>query len=719
MKRGFVLLTACWGITAFLVAQSHWESIILAGNQWRYLPATSSPPADWYIPAFNDSSWSIGPGGFGYGDDDDSTVIPPVNSVYLRINFQLEDKSIVEQLLLDIDYDDAFIAYLNGNEVARSYNVSDDPPLYNSSLTEWHEAAMYLGGQPERHEIPLNTLINGKNTLAVQILNYSIESSDLTGQVFLNAKINSPDILFNNIPEWFNEPVTFDDSNLPLIIINTLGQEIPDEPKIEVHMGIINNAGRMNKKNDPFNDYDGKIAIEIRGSSSQMYEKKNYTFETRTSTGENNNIPLLGIPAENDWVLHGPYSDKTLMRNALTFYLGNQMGRWAPRTRFCELYINDDYRGVYVLMEKIKRDSNRVNISKLNWDEVSGNDLTGGYILSIDRPENCWISPYKAMYHGGNVEINYIYPDYSDMPYQQRQYIRNYVTSFETALIGSDYRDPVIGYRAYINVNSFIDYFLINELNRNVDAYRLSAFFYKDKDEKLTMGPLWDYNLAFGNADYYEAFDPRGWVIHGAYAGIYMIDFPFWWNRLRSDDFFNTEMKKRWQYLRQGPFNRDHIFEVIDSLTTLLNDAKDRNYYRFPVFGQYIWPNYFIGQTYEEEINFMKDWITQRLDWMDLQIELINQVDEIEIANAYETYAFPNPFTNQVTIRSLLYDSALVTITIYDVVGRLFYKLERPCNPGLNDFTISNTVFKDQTGIFIYEIRINEKKLTTGKILKY
>lgn len=717
MKSGIIFIITLLVMNTFLAGQSHWESIILSGDQWRYLPATSPPPADWYLTTFIDSSWSIGPGGIGYGDGDDNTVVTAVNSVYLRITFQMEDKSVVEQLLLDIDYDDAFIAYLNNHEVARSPNVTDDPPLFNSSITNLHEALMYQGGQPERYEVSVDELINGENFLAVQILNESTGSSDLTGLVFLQAKINSPDILFNNTPDWFREPLTFDESNLPLIIINTLGQWIPDEPKIEVHMGVINNPGGINKKTDPFNEYDGKIAIEIRGSSSQMFEKKNYTIETRTPTGENNNVPLLGLPAENDWVLHGPYSDKTLMRNALTFQLGNEMGRWAPRTRFCELYINDDYRGVYLLMEKIKRDSNRVDISKLNPDEISGSDLSGGYILSIDRPGDYWISPYKGMF-GGDIVINYIYPDYIDMPYQQSQYIKNYVTSFENALNGTNYRDPDNGYRAWADINSFIDYFLINELNRNVDAYRLSAFFYKDKGGKLVMGPIWDHNLSFGNADYYEGFNTQGWVMHGVDPGDWF-QIPFWWQRLLQDGFFNLEMKKRWQYLRQGPFNIDHIYETIDSLSTLLDAAKDRNFYRFPVLGQYIWPNYFIGQTYEEEINFMKDWISQRFNWMDSQIELIKPIGENENANAYETYAFPNPFSSQVTIRTMLYDSALVTITIYDVIGQLVYKSENFCTSGLTDFIISNVFFSDQTGIFIYEVRINGDRLATGKIVRY
>ncbi|KPK83804.1 MAG: hypothetical protein AMS27_11830 [Bacteroides sp. SM23_62_1] len=523
-------------------------------------------------------------------------------------------------------------------------------------------------------------------------------------------------MLFRNTPDWFREPLTYEESNLPMILINTHGQWIPDEPKIEVHMGIINNPGGINQKTDPFTDYDGIIGIEIRGSSSQMFEKKNYTIETRTETGENNNVSLLGLPAENDWVLHGPYSDKTLMRNALTFQLGNEMGQWAPRTRFCELFINNDYHGVYLLMEKIKRDSNRVNISKLNPDEISGSDLSGGYILSIDRPGDFWISPYPGMY-GGDIIINYIYPEYEDMPTEQREYIKNYVTLFEYALSGMNKDDPSSDYKSYADVYSFIDYFLINELNRNVDAYRLSAFFYKDKNGKLVMGPLWDHNLSFGNADYYQGFNQQGWVMYGIDPGD-GFQVPFWWPILLQDSFFKIEMKKRWQYLRQDPFHVDHIYEIIDSLATVLDAAKDRNFYRFPVLGQYIWPNYFIGQTYEEEIEFMKDWIYNRIQWMDAQIALISPVGENKPASAFETYAFPNPFTTHITIRTMLHDPAFVTINIFNFIGQVVYKSENNCMPGLTDFTIPDVFFNNQTGMFIYEVRINGERLTTGKIVR-
>ncbi len=175
-------------------------------------------------------------------------------------------------------------------------------------------------------------------------------------------------------------------SNLPIIVIKTDSQEIVDESRIKANMGIINNGeGMINHITDPYNDYSGKISIEIRGSTSQSFLKKSYGFETQYESGENRNVSLINLPEENDWILYAPYSDKTLIRNILAYRLARELGHYAPRTKLCELIVNGEYRGVYVLIEKIKRDKNRVDISELNPDEISGDDVSGGYILKIDK----------------------------------------------------------------------------------------------------------------------------------------------------------------------------------------------------------------------------------------------------------------------------------------------------------------------------------------------
>ena len=179
--------------------------------------------------------------------------------------------------------------------------------------------------------------------------------------------------------------IYFTSSNLPIVIINTGGKIIVDEERITAHMGIIDNEeDQLNNLNDPLNGYDGQIAIELRGSATMGYPKKSYRFETQDADGENNNVSLLGMPKENDWILYGPYDDQSLIRNVLAYGLSNDMGRYASRTRFCELVIDEDYRGLYILLEKTKRDKNRVNIKKMDANDSAGDSLTGGYIIKID-----------------------------------------------------------------------------------------------------------------------------------------------------------------------------------------------------------------------------------------------------------------------------------------------------------------------------------------------
>jgi hypothetical protein len=229
-------------------------------------------------------------------------------------------------------------------------------------------------------------------------------------------------------------------------------------------MGIIDNGyGNMNNQYDPFNDYDGFIGIETRGQSSQMFPKKSHGVETRDAEGENLNVPLLGMPEENDWILYAPYSDKSMLRNFMTFYMGSKLDPYCTRMAYCEVIVNNDYKGVYILMEKIKKDENRVNIATLKPEDISGDELTGGYIVSVDKippdfvyNEDGWKSyPAPPYPNSMNITFQYYYPDPDDMVSQQKTYIRNYVTSAENALTGSNFSNPNFGYNKYFNDLTF------------------------------------------------------------------------------------------------------------------------------------------------------------------------------------------------------------------------------------------------------------------------
>ncbi len=247
-----------------------------------------------------------------------------------------------------------------------------------------------------------------------------------------------------------DQPMTLDSSNLPIVVINTQnGASIPDTPKIDATMGIIyNGPGVRNYMTDPFNEYSGNIGIEVRGSSSQMFPKKQYSIETRDNFGNSNDITVFNMAYDNDWVLYAPYSDKSLIRNVLAYQMGWDLGDYAPRTKLCELVLNGEYRGVYVLTEKIKRKDGKVGTNDLEQWDNSGNELTGDYVLKIDKTTGggviAWTSPYPP-YTGASQSIGFQLhdPPLDSLTTQQLNYIQNYITQFETALAGPNFDDHI------------------------------------------------------------------------------------------------------------------------------------------------------------------------------------------------------------------------------------------------------------------------------------
>ena len=731
----------------------HWEAIFQDGSEWDYLIPSAQPPWYWMNPDFEAEGWEEGTAGFGYNDGDDETVVESTTSIYLRHEFEIDDLSIIDTALFYMDYDDGFVAYLNGIEIARGNTGGPGNFVaWNENLDIDHEAVLYNGGIPSSYTFDFNNLlVEGENTFAIQTHNVSLGSSDLTSRPFLFIGTESEEYEYSETPDWFIPPVppcenpnytvvlntgswagevewyienfegqilaesnggysdfsqyeqqicldddcylfwmidTYGDgwnggsfnlydldgnqilygylsngnaqelyfdlggeceivgctdpeainywefanvddgscvlvgeSNLPIIKLST-DEEIPDEPRIVANMEIINNVDSSNHISDPPNEYDGQISIEIRGSSSQMFPKKSYALETQDSLGANNNVSLLGMPEENDWILHGPYTDKSLMRNSVIFHMGQMVDRYTTRSRYCELFINGDYRGVYMLMENIKRDDNRVDIATLLPTDTIGDELTGGYIIKIDKftgdYNGSWMSPYDS-YGGENLFIQFHKPELEDLHPSQTEYIENHITEFEDALAGDDFTDPVLGYSNYIDVQSFIDLYLINEFSKNIDGYRLSTYFYKQKDSsggKIVMGPWWDYNLSLGNADYCDGEYTEGFEVNTQCGS----SNPFWFERLLEDPAYSNLTRCVWEEYRAGEWSNESIHGLIDSLEVLLTDASVRDHTRWPRLGQYVWPNAFVGDTYEEELDFMRGWIDDRLEWLDANI---------------------------------------------------------------------------------------------------
>ncbi len=519
----------------------------------------------------------------------------------------------------------------------------------------------------------------------------------------------------------------FNSSNLPILVIETNGTDIVDEPKVMVEMGLIyNGPGQRNLLTDPFNEYAGWAGIEYRGSTSQqLYDKKSYALETREQTGDNRNVSLLGMPEENDWVLHGPYGDKSLLRNALAYKLAGSIMEYAPRIRFIELVIDGGYEGLYLLTEKIKRDKNRVDISKLRPEDESGDQLTGGYILKFDKLTGASSESFLSNYPpepNAWQQTAFLYhdPKGSELSDTQKDYIQQYLHDFEDLLQSPTYADSVTGYFQHIDVQSFADFFIINELCKNVDAYRLSTYFYKDRDSvdtRLKLGPVWDFNLGFGNVDFCLGAGVEGWVKD--YNLICPDDnwlVPFWWRRFWADRRFRQAVQDRWQELRQNQLSDERLETCIDSLNQVIGEAQDRNFQRWSVLSQYVWPNWFVGDTHDEEVEYLINWLENRVAWIDGQMASV--ADPFYVLDDYfDPRAYPNPFAESLRFEYYARRIHDVEIRLYNAQGQLLLQqIDRDHPNGESELTLSTAQLP--AGIYFYQVWINDEALGKGKLIK-
>ncbi len=415
-------------------------------------------------------------------------------------------------------------------------------------------------------------------------------------------------------------------SDIPIVNIYTGEESIPNNEKVNAFMQVIScNSGEKNFINRITFDFYGKIGIEMRGKTSLVYPKKQYCIEIRDENDQDKNVSLLGMPQESDWVLGAPYSDKTLMRNVLAFQISNEMGMYAPRTEFVEVFIHKsgesqaevDYMGVYYLAEKIKRDNDRVDVEKMDPDDDA--TLAGGYILEI-TPESKIEPGDSVIETERGLKLINIYPKRDSITLKQKMWITNYMNEFEQALFSDYFTDEEIGYRKYIDVDSFIDYIIINELFKNAEAFRHSTFLYKGRDGKLKAGPVWDFNLSTGNTVELVSIDnePVGFI-HASGN---------WKTRFFMDEYFVEKYKDRWKQLRENVLSDENILRIIESNKESLSAAQVRNFDRWDILGKYVWPNpepYSL--TYEEEIKKLEDWLLTRAKWIDNSIDSLRPSD--------------------------------------------------------------------------------------------
>ena len=466
--------------------------------------------------------------------------------------------------------------------------------------------------------------------------------------------------------------------DLPIVFIDTKGKCLDNtvNEKMPATMSVLDAA--TNNVADSAKGTHYNIGIKVRGQSSAKFPKPGYSVEIRDDKGEGLDESMLGLPPADDWVFHGPYVDKSMMRNALAHWLFRQAGHYSPRTKHFDLYINGVYRGVYVLIEKIKRGKYRVDVSKLKETDISGDDVTGGYIWAFDKTgtntggmgnEDINKEGFKTA-DGLNVIMHY--PKKENLQQQQQAYLKKYLEDLENLFKNGKNGS---GYENYVDMTSALDYVLHEEVTNNSDSYWCSFFLHKPKESKggkVTLGPAWDFNLAMSNGSSPEnggnnnggnwnmwggggmggggmgSSGTTGWQIESSMkTGMSGLKIPNWLLGMWKDSHYQSELKKRWAELRSGVWHTKTMDVYLDSMKTYLTKAADRNFKRWPNLGkssgqgdsdpqpmkycnqgggqQGMWSmNMPMGgynaDTWDGEFEHLRKKMKERMKWMDQQL---------------------------------------------------------------------------------------------------
>ena len=412
-------------------------------------------------------------------------------------------------------------------------------------------------------------------------------------------------------------------SNLPLISITTGGQEIAgmlrDGTTTRVSIDIYNNDKTTNSLSD-IPEITTLANIRYRGNTSLFFDKKSMTVKCVKNDDSEKNVNLLGMGAHNEWILNGPYLDKTLMRNYMWYNLSAEIMGYAPEVRFCELFVDGEYRGVYILLESISRgDNNRIEISK--YDESLN---ATSYIVRLDRGASSieTLNNYTkyALNMGATLWIDIKYPGREKLTPEIKRYIEDDLSKFEKALYSFDYKE----YSKYIDVDSFVDYFIINEFTQNYDAGNLSTYLYKDIRGKLKLA-VWDCNSVCNN-----------------YQNYITSDFDFqnnvWYEMLLRDPKFVNKIIDRYRELRKTYLNEEYLLNYIDGTVNYLGSAIDRNFekwgYTFLPENDLLPEGRKIG-SYEEALEQYKSEIIKRGNWLDQNIERLHEFSHPSVNKKY------------------------------------------------------------------------------------
>ena len=402
-------------------------------------------------------------------------------------------------------------------------------------------------------------------------------------------------------------------TTLPVVYMNTKGQQVLKENVIWGYIALLDGNGEEQSVfSVPNSIY--RATIKYRGASSYSeFDKKQYRIKFYKNKKDSaKEVSLAGMGANSEWVLNGPYLDKTLIRNKLVYDLARELNGWAPDTRFVELFVDGEYQGVYLAVEPVTNGESRLRLSKFGL--LSGET---SYIVSRDRSDTeseelkTWGK--TAGYTNNSLYIGY--PSKNKITEKQKAYIQKDVSEFEQVLYGENFSDKRIGYQAYIDMDNWVDYFIINEFAMNYDAGNLSTYVYKELGGKLQLA-VWDFNNGFDN---YQWFRTETDALHTVENS--------WFKRLWQDKTFREHVCERYRQLRKTTLSDEHIYDKIASYQEELGEAVDRN---FKVWGYSFEENLLVGNnkdgtsrdigSYEEAMKQLTDTIRERLAYLDKEL---------------------------------------------------------------------------------------------------